>query len=119
MIQLGRVAAVVVFSDNPAALAAWYREVFAVQEVVNQGDFVGLHAGEVTLFVQRTSEGHRPGIGGIRPHFVVADCVAAFSSLVKAGARQVLPVTNTGGELVAAVQDPEGNPIGLLQPIQV
>lgn len=116
MVRLGGIPAVVVFSDDPPRLAAWYREVFAVREVVNQGDFIGLHAGESTLFIQRTGEGHRPGRGGIRPHFVVADCRAAFAALRAAGADLVLPVTDTGGELVAAVQDPEGNPIGLIQP---
>lgn len=114
--KLGRVPAVVIFSDDPPLLAGWYREVFDVRDVVNQGDFVGLYAGEVTLFIQRTSEGHRPGIGGVRPHFVVASCQGAFERLLAASARPLLPVTDTGGELVAAVQDPEGNPIGLLQP---
>jgi predicted enzyme related to lactoylglutathione lyase len=115
-IKLGGVAAVVVFSDNPSRLAAWYREVFDVREVVNQGDFIGLYAGKLTLFIQRTSEGHRPGVGGVRPHFVVAACHAASDRLRQAGASELLPVTDTGGELVAAFQDPEGNPIGLLQP---
>jgi predicted enzyme related to lactoylglutathione lyase len=114
--KLGGVPAVVIFSDNPPLLAGWYREVFDVRDVVNQGDFIGLFAGELTLFIQRTAEGHRPGVGGIRPHFVVDSCRAAFDRLVAASARPLLPVTDTGGELVAAVQDPEGNPIGLLQP---
>lgn len=115
-IRLGGVRAVVVFSDDPPLLAAWYQEVFDVRAVVNQGDFIGLHAGELTLFIQRTSEGHQPGIGGVRPHFVVAACRAAFDRLCAVGAQEILPVTDTGGELVAAVKDPEGNPIGLLQP---
>jgi predicted enzyme related to lactoylglutathione lyase len=117
MIQLGSVPAVVVFSDDPSKLAAWYRGIFALEVLVEQEGFIGMRGAGVTLFVQQTSEGHRPGIGGIRPHFLVEDCQAAHQALCKAGAREILPVVDTGGELVAAVQDPEGNPIGLLQPL--
>ncbi len=116
MIRLGEVRAIVVFSDEPRLLAAWYKRVFELQEVVSSPDFIGLHAGEATIFVQRTSEGHRPGVGGIRPHFNVEDCRAAHRELTEAGARTLLPVTDTGDELVAALQDPEGNPIGILSP---
>jgi predicted enzyme related to lactoylglutathione lyase len=115
MIKLEQVQAVVIFSDEPRALADWYAGVFEVREVYSSTGFIGLAAGRVNLFIQRTSEGHRPGIGGIRPHFTVADCRESFQQLVAAGASQILGVTNTGGELVAAVRDPEGNPIGLLQ----
>jgi len=115
MIKLEQVQAVVIFSDDPRRLADWYAGVFELKEVYTSESFIGLAAGRVNLFIQRTSEGHRPGIGGIRPHFSVADCREAFGQLVAAGANQLLGVTNTGGELVAAVQDPEGNPFGLLQ----
>ena len=116
MIKLGKIRAVVVFSDRPRELADWYKGVFALQEIVTLDHFIGLFAGAVTLFVQQTSEGHLPGIGGIRPHFTVDSCQDALAELLAAGASKVLGVTDTGGELVAAVSDPEGNPIGLLQP---
>lgn len=116
MIKLGSVNAVVVFADQPRQLADWYKRVFALQEIVTHDHFIGLHAGSLTLFVQQTSEGHKPGMGGIRPHFTVADCRAAFDAAVAAGAGEVLGITDTGGEWVAAISDPEGNPLGLLQP---
>jgi len=107
---------VVLFSDAPRELADWYGSVFTLREVVSTPHFIGLRADGVTLFIQQTSEGHRPGMGGVRPHFAVADCAAAFKELVAAGARTILPVTDTGDEQIAAVQDPHGNPIGLLGP---
>jgi hypothetical protein len=116
MIRLGGIAAVVVFSDAPKRLAAWYRRMFITQEVVNEEDFVGLACGEVTLFIQRTSEGQSPGVGGIRPHFTVSDCNGAHAALVAAGARTLLPPTDLGDEIVAALCDPDGNPLGLLEP---
>ncbi len=115
MIKLGDVRAVVVFADRPRRLADWYRQVFSLQEIVTYDHFIGLHAGSLTLFVQQTSEGHQPGMGGVRPHFTVADCRAAFDAAIAAGAVEVLQVTDTGGEWVAAIADPEGNPLGLLQ----
>jgi len=45
----------------------------------------------------------------------VADCKDAHGQLCQAGEGEILPVTDVGGELVAAVRDPEGNPIGLMQ----
>lgn len=104
----------VVFSDDPPALAAWYQRVFRCRPLSASRDFVGLRLGNFSLFIQRTSEGQAPGPGGIRPHLTVDDCTAAFVALVAAGARPLLPVTDVGEEWVAAVQDPEGNPIGLL-----
>jgi hypothetical protein len=114
MIQLNEVCAVVIFSNAPPRLAAWYKKVFAHEEIVDTPDFIGLHAGAVSLFIQKTSEGHAPGIGGIRPHFAVEDCGEAFRMLIKAGAGELVPVTDNGDEYIAAVQDPEGNPIGLI-----
>ena len=116
MIKLGNVRAVVLFSDRPRELADWYKKVFALQEIVTLDHFIGLFAGSVTLFVQQTSEGHLPGMGGVRPHFTVEHCQAALDELLAAGATQVLGLSDTGGEFVAAVADPEGNPFGLLQP---
>lgn len=114
MIKIKDVRAVVIFSDDPARLAAWYRRLFTLREMVSTPDFIGLAAEGVALFIQRTSEGHRPGVGGIRPHFTVESCAVAYQQMVEAGARTLLPPTDVGGEMVAAVQDPDGNPIGLL-----
>ena len=116
MVQLEQVSAVVVFSDRPRVLADWYKRVLSVRELWTSEAFIGLSAGAVTLFVQKTSEGHRPGRGGIRPHFRVEDCRAAHDELVAAGATTILAVSDVGAELVAAVADPEDNPLGLIQP---
>jgi predicted enzyme related to lactoylglutathione lyase len=115
-IEIGEVRAVVIFADRPRELADWYQRVFALSEFVATPGFIGLAtAAGLAIFIQRTSEGHTPGVGGIRPHFTVADCDQALRTLREAGAGKVLlPVTDTGDEHVAAIQDPEGNPIGLL-----
>ena len=114
-VALGPVRAVVVFSDRPRRLADWYVRAFEAKEFLGTGAFIGMSLGGVSLFVQKTSEGHAPGMGGVRPHFDVEDCAAAFARLVADGARAVLAPADSGQEIVAAVQDPDGNPIGLLQ----
>jgi hypothetical protein len=114
MIEVSDVGAIVVFSREPRRLAAWYRGAFAARPITESEGFVGLRLGRISLFVQQVSEGHAPGMGGVRPHLTVADCRAAYDALLKAGARSILPVTDVGGEWVAAVRDPEGNPLGLL-----
>ena len=114
MIAVRGVDAVVPFAADPRALAGWYRRVFACEPICESPGFVGLDLGRVSLFVQRSSEGHAPGLGGVRPHLTVPDCRAAYDELLRAGARSILPVSDAGEEWIAAVQDPEGNPIGLL-----
>ena len=115
-IPIEDVRAVVIFANRPRELADWYKRVFALNEFVGTDGFIGLATGAgLAIFIQRTSEGHAPGVGGIRPHFTVPDCDTALRALREAGAGEVLlPVTDTGDEHVAAVKDPEGNPIGLL-----
>jgi hypothetical protein len=114
MVEVLGIQAVVVFSDEPRALAAWYRRAFRAATITDSDDFCGLSLGGLSLFVQRRSEGHAPGLGGTRPHFTVSDCERAHRALLAAGATELLPVRDAGEELVAAVRDPEGNPIGLL-----
>lgn len=114
-VSLGPVVAVVIFSDNPAQLATWYESVLTVKVVVRQPNFIGMQSGNTMLFIQQTSEGHAPGIGGIRPHFLVQNCHTAYQQLIEAGAAEILKVMDLGTEFVAAVKDPDGNPLGLLQ----
>ncbi|HEY3447242.1 MAG TPA: VOC family protein [Myxococcales bacterium] len=115
-VEVGEIRAVVVFSDDPRRLADWYSTAFESKEFLSTPDFIGMSLGSVSLFVQRTSEGHRPGTGGIRPHFTVKDCPPAFARLVELGAKPLLNPYDAGAEWVAAVQDPDGNPLGLLTP---
>ncbi len=117
-IELGAVRAVVVFSNDPAKLADWYKQVFALREFYRVDHFIGLAAAGLSVFIQRTSEGHRPGVGGVRPHFTVASCQRAHEAVLAAGGTSLLGVTDTGDEWVAAATDPDGNPLGFLQPKQ-
>jgi predicted enzyme related to lactoylglutathione lyase len=61
--------------------------------------------------------GHRKGMSGPVAYWHVPDIQAALAALVDAGATERDSVRNVGGgKLIAAVTDPDGNVIGLLQP---
>jgi len=54
---------------------------------------------------------------GATPYFHVDDVHGALKQLVDAGAEVVQDVKDVGGgRLIAAVKDPDGNVVGLLQP---
>ncbi|MBW2736228.1 MAG: radical SAM protein [Deltaproteobacteria bacterium] len=109
------IAALVVFSGQPMELARWYERTLGLTPFVQRDDFVGLSGAGVSIFIQKSGEGHAPGLGGVRPHFRVRDIRALMERLLRAGAREVLPLMETADEWVAAVKDPEGNPLGLLE----
>ncbi|WP_374970983.1 VOC family protein [Terrabacter sp. BE26] len=60
--------------------------------------------------------GHRKGLTGGTPYWPVDDIEASVESLVAAGASIKQQPTNVGGgRTVAALADPDGNMIGLMQ----
>ena len=115
--ELGGVAAVVIFSEAPEALANWYERAWGLRRFSSREDFIGLGgAGQNTsLFVQKSAEGHAPGQGGVRPHFRVQDIHRLMARLVEAGAEELWPLRETDDAWIAAIKDPEGNALGLLQ----
>lgn len=61
--------------------------------------------------------GHRTGMTGPTAYWHVADLEGTLQALLSTGAEQVQDVRDVGGgKLIAAVKDPDGNVIGLLQP---
>ena len=61
--------------------------------------------------------GHSKGMTGPLPYVQVEDIKSTLQTLLDAGAEPHHDVRNVGGgRLIAAVKDPDGNVIGLLQP---
>lgn len=114
MITIHSVPAIVIFSDHPERLATWYQEVFSLQNFLRTNDFVGFATKNLSLFIQRSAEGQKPGVGGVRPHFCVDNVEKAYEELLKKGALSRLAPQEIDNEWIAAVDDPEGNPLGLL-----
>ena len=58
----------------------------------------------------------QPGTEGPQPLWGVEDIVAAFTKMLTLGATELEPVSDVGGGIkVAAVRDPFGNRLGLIE----
>ena len=82
---------------------------------VDQPYYVGFKVGEQEIGL--LPNGHASGMSGPLGYFHVDDIKKTLEALVREGAQIQQPVKDVGaGRLVAAVVDPDGNLIGLLQP---
>ncbi|TQM02304.1 VOC family protein [Pseudonocardia kunmingensis] len=108
----GRVQAVVLDSERPAALAEFYRSVLGGEITESGDDYVALAADGVALAFQVVADGGPPAWphGGRRLHLDVAvpDLDAARARLVELGAR--VPDFQPGGGEWIVLLDPEGHP---------
>lgn len=96
-----------------AAGKAWYAKAFGVEPYFDQPFYVGFSVGgfELGLVPDAT-----PGDAGAQPLWGVTDIAAEVARLVDLGATLLDPVTDVGeGIQVAAVRDPFGNRLGLIE----
>lgn len=91
----------------------WYAEVLAQQPYFDEPFYVGFAVGGFELGLVPDGE---PGTQGPQPLWGVSDIDAAQARLIRLGATALEPVTEVGaGIRVAAVRDPFGNRLGLIQ----
>lgn len=91
----------------------WYAQVLGQPPYFDQPFYVGFQVGgfELGLVPDAT-----PGTAGPQPLWGVADVTAAHARLLALGATPLEPVTAVGeGIRVAAVADPFGNRLGLIE----
>ncbi len=96
-----------------AKAKSWYERVVGAKPYFDQPFYVGFTVGgfELGLIPDGT-----PGTAGPQPLWGVAHIEAEFARLLSIGASQIEPVTEVGeGIKVAAVKDPFGNRLGLIQ----
>ncbi len=96
-----------------AAAKLWYSKVLGVAPYFDEPFYVGFSVGgfELGLLPDAT-----PGTEGPQPLWGVADIAAAHAQLLALGAAALEPLTEVGGGIVvAAVRDPFGNRLGLIQ----
>ena len=92
---------------------AWYAQVLGVAPYFDQPFYVGFAVGgfELGLVPDAT-----PGDAGAQPLWGVDDISAEVERLIALGAIPLDPVTEVGdGIRVAAVRDPFGNRLGLIE----
>jgi catechol 2,3-dioxygenase-like lactoylglutathione lyase family enzyme len=96
-----------------AAARAWYARVLGIEPYFDQPFYVGFAVGgfELGLVPDGT-----PGTAGPQPLWGVADAATAHAQLLSLGAQPLEPVNEVGeGIKVAAVRDPFGNRLGLIE----
>jgi predicted enzyme related to lactoylglutathione lyase len=96
-----------------ARAKAWYAQVLDQAPYFDEPYYVGFEVGgfELGLLPDAT-----PGITGPQPLWGVADANAAYARLIAIGATALEPVRDVGGGIkVAAVVDPFGNRLGIIE----
>ncbi len=93
----------------------WYARVLEIEPYFAEPFYVGFRVGGFELGLDPDMAGTRPG-GGVVPYWGVADAAAAYARLLELGASAGSPPQDVGGGIrVAAVQDPFGNAIGVIE----
>lgn len=96
-----------------AAAKAWYTALLGQAPHFDQPFYVGFEVGgfELGLLPDAT-----PATAGPQPLWGVADADAAWARLIELGAKPLEPVNEVGeGIKVAAVVDPFGNRLGIIE----
>ena len=96
-----------------AAAKAWYTRLLGVDPYFDEPFYVGFQVGGFELGLLPTAS---PGTEGPQALWGVTDIDEAWEAVLKLGAMPLEPVAEVGGGIrVAAVQDPFGNRLGLIQ----
>lgn len=101
-------------------LKDFYRQVFGWQYSIGTGQFAYVHfSGNSPPLLGGIgqSEPGKPGFGpGHRFYLLVDDLSSVIQRAVSAGGKQQMPPTSVDGYDFAIIEDPEGNPVGLIAP---
>jgi len=91
----------------------WYSQVLGQAPYFDEPFYVGFSVGGFELGLLPDAA---PGTDGPQPLWGVTGIEAAYARLLELGALALEPVTEVGGGIkVAAVQDPFGNRLGLIE----
>jgi catechol 2,3-dioxygenase-like lactoylglutathione lyase family enzyme len=96
-----------------AAAKKWYTEMLGQPPYFDQPFYVGFSVGGFELGLL---PGGQPGTNGPQPLWGVAHIEQTFTHLLQLGAMELEPIAEVGeGIKVAAVKDPFGNRLGLIE----
>jgi catechol 2,3-dioxygenase-like lactoylglutathione lyase family enzyme len=99
--------------DDLAAARQWYAEVLGRQPYFDEPFYVGFNVGGFELGLIPDGE---PGVSGPQALWGVPDAAQAHFRLVELGATPLDAVADVGGGIkVAAVRDPFGNRLGIIE----
>ncbi len=96
-----------------AAAKDWYSKVLGQAPYFDEPFYVGFLVGGFELGLLPSAQ---PGIVGPQPLWGVANIESAYARLLELGASMLEPVAEVGeGIKVAAVKDPFGNRLGIIE----
>ncbi|WP_225833506.1 VOC family protein [Streptomyces sp. NK08204] len=99
---------------DPARAKALFTALLGVEPFVDEPYYIGFKAAGQDVGLD--PHGHAQGLTGPVPFWHVTDLRERLAALVEGGAELLQDVRDVGnGRLIASVQDPDGNLIGLLQ----
>lgn len=100
-------------TPNLATARDWYARVLDTAPYFDQPFYVGFQVGGFELGLVPDAV---PGTAGAQPLWGVADIESVHARLLELGAAALDAITDVGGDIrVAAVRDPFGNRLGLIQ----
>jgi predicted enzyme related to lactoylglutathione lyase len=102
-------------TPDVAKAKAWYTEAIGYGPYFDEPFYVGFNVGGFELGLVPVAEGGQGRIQGTA-YWGVPDANAAHARLLALGATELEPVTDVGeGIRVAAVHDPFGNVLGIIE----
>ena len=106
---------VIYHAPDLAAAKAWYSTIFGVTPYFDQPYYVGFEMGGFELGLNPDTSGVTVGNNAVA-YWGVTDIDEAYRRCIGLGAEPREPVKDVGGDIkVAAVADPFGNVIGLIE----
>ena len=94
----------------------WYSTTFGIAPYFDEPYYVGFNVGGFELGLDPDVTKQRPGAGGAVAYWGVADLRAAVAGWAAQGVTVRSPLQDVGeGILVATIEDPFGNLIGLIE----
>ena len=99
-----------------ARAKAWYSETFNIAPYFDEPFYVGFNVGGFELGLDPDMEDQLPGPGGSVAYWGVSDLRSMLADLEARGVTIRNPLQEVGeGILVAAISDPFGNTVGLIE----
>jgi len=107
---------VIYYVSDMERAKAWYRSLLAIEPYFDEPFYIGFNVGGFELGLHPADDDHKPGPGGVVAYWGIEHMTEAWARATGMGAVAVeQPQDVGGGILVAAVRDPFGNVLGLIE----
>ena len=104
------------YVEDLARAKSWYVSVLGVEPYFDSPYYIGFNVGGFELGLHPANGQKQPGPGGVETYWGIEKMAEAWPRLLSLGAKAVDQPNDVGeGILVAAVADPFGNVLGLIE----